>query len=254
MILPSAQKHYASASRRLFGAAFDRFLIENIPMLGGAELRKLLIDKILELLDAYSVASDRLKPGQMLWVGIDKYTRPDSPKVRYLPVILTLVAADDIDNLAEGRCTPPKQLPDLIARTLKEAYAQNALLSMRDLGLILKRHPTDLSEIRQMYEQRSGEVLPTPATLQDIGSGVSHKTLILKKVLIEKKDMAQVRRETAHSQEAIDSYLKAYRRVEMLLDENKSVMFIAKVTNMSPYLVLQYEKIYQYIKQRLRLS
>lgn len=244
MISTYAQKHYESAHRHLFAAVFDRFLEQNIPLLGGPELRQLLINKIIELFDNYTIANEHLKPGQMLWIAVDKNTRADSTKVRYRPVVLTMVTADEITDLTDGKQTPPQQLPAATARILKEAYAQDALLSMRDLALIFKRVPGDMSTIRQKYEKHTSEVLPTPATLQDMGSGITHKTLILKKILVEKKDMAKVRQETNHSQQAIDRYLKSYRRVEMLLDDSKSILYISKVTGLSPYLILQYERIY----------
>jgi hypothetical protein len=244
MISTYAQKHYESAHRHLFAAVFDRFLEQNIPLLGGPELRQLLINKIIELFDTHTVANEHLKPGQMLWIAVDKNTRADSTKVRYRPIVLTMITADEITELADGKLTPPQQLPAATARILKEAYAQGALLSMRDLELIFKRVPSEMSTIRQKYENQTSEVLPTPATLQDMGSGITHKTLILKKILVEKKDMAKVRQETNHSQQAIDRYLKSYRRVEMLLDDKKNILYISKVTGLSPYLILQYERIY----------
>jgi hypothetical protein len=82
-----------------------------------------------------------------------------------------------------------------------------------------------------------------------MGSGVTHKGLILRKLLIEKKDMSVVRNETRHTQPAIDRYLKDYRRVEMLLDDNKEIMYIAQITRMSIQLILQYKNIYDEVKQ-----
>ena len=251
MIESYAQKHYGSAHRHLFSAAFDRFLQHNFPLLGGPELRELLINKILELFDTYTVANDHLRPGQMLWVAVDKNTRADSTKVRYRPVVLTMVSAEEIDELISDKMTPPQQLPFTTARILKEAYAQNTLLSMRDLALIFKRAPGEMSNVRQRYEKQTAEVLPTPASLQDMGSGITHKALILRKILVEKKDMVKVRQETNHSQQAIDRYLKSYRRVEMLLDDHKNTLYIAKVTGLSPYLILQYERIYTETKHLL---
>ena len=177
MISTYAQKHYESAHRHLFAAVFDRFLEQNIPLLGGPELRQLLINKIIELFDTHTVANEHLKPGQMLWIAVDKNTRADSTKVRYRPIVLTMITADEITELADGKLTPPQQLPAATARILKEAYAQGALLSMRDLELIFKRVPSEMSTIRQKYENQTSEVLPTPATLQDMGSGITHKTL-----------------------------------------------------------------------------
>jgi hypothetical protein len=245
MITTYAQKHYGSAHRHLFAAAIDRFFQEALPALGGPELRQIVVSKTLEIFDTFTIANENLKPGQMLWVAVDKNTRADSSKVRYRPVVLTLVSSEEIETLVDGTVTPPQQLPHTVARILKEAHTQNALLSMRDLALVFKRCPSEMSSIRQRYEHQTQEVLPTPATLQDMGSGITHKSLILKKILIEKKDMNKVRQETSHSQQAIDRYLKTYRRVEMLLQDNKSIMYIATVTGLSPFLILQYENIYK---------
>lgn len=244
MITTYAQKHYASAHKHLLTSALDRLFQQNVPLLGGPELRMLLIEKILDLYNTHTVDTKHLKPGQMLWVGVDKNTRADSSKVRYRPVVLTLVNAQEIDDLVNDSITPAQQLPATTARILKEAHAQGALLSMRDLALIFKRVPSDMSNIRSRYETKTKEILPTPATLQDMGSGITHKALILRKILVEKKDMAKVRSETSHSQQAIDRYLKSYRRVAMLLDDKKSILYIAQVTGLSPFLILQYERIY----------
>jgi hypothetical protein len=248
MIESYAQKHYGSAHRHLFAAAFDRFLKESVPQVGGHEVRQLIVEKIIELFDTYTVSTDHIKPGQMVWVAVDKNTRADSKKVRYRPVVLTMITLSEINDLVTGKATPRQQLQGTIARILKESYTQGALLSMRDLALIFKRSPGEMSNARQQYEKKTEEVLPTPATLQDMGSGVTHKALILKKILVEKKDMLKVRQETHHTQQAIDRYLKSYRRIEILLDDEKSNLYIAKVTGLSPFVISQYEQIYKETK------
>lgn len=248
-LLSYAEKHYRSATERSFEAALHRFLKENIPQLG-PELIGALGTGLIKLFDKYMYTKDRIKPGQMMWVAVSKDTRSDSKRVKYVPIVLTLVEDSDINDLIHGKSNgkPNKLLPQTIARLCKEAYDQGALLSMRDIALILKRNSPDVSAKRKAYEELSGEILPTPATLQDMGSGITHKGIIIEKVLIEKKDMALVRSETHHTQNAIDKYLKEYYRVEMLLNDNKSIDYISKVINMRPFLIKQYKKIYQEVK------
>lgn len=241
-----AEKHYKSAHTRMFESVLDRFFKENIPQVGGAELRALLSFKLIELFDKYMIIKNRLKPGQMLWIAVDKNTRADSKKVKYVPVVLTLVDNIDINDLAYGGSNgnPGRQLPGTIARICNEAYNQGGLLSMRDIALIFKRLSGVISLERKKYEERNDEILPTTAVLHDMGSGISHKKMILKKILVEKKDMHIVRNETKHSQRAIDHYIKDYWRIAMLLDENKSVDYISKVTTLSKHLIEQYKAIY----------
>ena len=249
--LTFAEKHFKSAFSRIFESALDRFLKETIPQLGGPELRKVFGSKLMEFFDEHMISTDKIQPGQMLWLAVDKNTRADSKKVKYKPIILTIVDKEDIEELVSGSINgnPSHQLPNVIARVCNEAYQQGALMSMRDIALLFKRHSAQISIVRKGYEDATGTVLPTPASLQDMGSGITHKKMILEKLLIEKKEMVQVRAETCHTQKAIDNYLKDYRRVEILLDDAKSIEYISKVTNMRPFLVKEYENIYKESKK-----
>ena len=113
MIESYAKKHYGSAHRHLFASAFDRFLKQSVPQVGGPEVRQLVVDKIIELFDTYTVPAEHIKPGQMLWVAVDKNTRADSKKVKYRPVVLTMINLAEINDLATGNITPDDQMTKL---------------------------------------------------------------------------------------------------------------------------------------------
>lgn len=238
------KKHYHSAHNRMFESVLSNFLYKHVPQIGGQELINLLSKKIIELFNEYNLSTNCIKPGQMVWTAVDKNTRPDSKNVRYKPIILTLINDEEITFLEQRKDTMAGLLPYTIARMLKEAFAQGTLISMRDIAIIIKRHPGSITNFKNNFEEKHQEILPTPGSLQDMGSSVTHKAVILRKILLEKKDMNKVRQETYHTQQAIDRYLKDYRRVEMLLDDCKSVEFISKVTKLSSQLVLQYKEIY----------
>jgi hypothetical protein len=250
MIRHRDYKQFSSASKRFLNAAIERFLKDQIPICGGTELRKIIACKLIELFDSIMPENTRIKPGQILWLAIDKSIRADSPNVKYKPVILTLVDPLEVELLANSRRTPAKLLPEMVARLCNEAYKQDALLSMRDIALFVKRSECLITYARQQYEKSNNCLLPTPAVLQDMGSGVTHKGLILRKLLVEKKDMGVVRNETHHTQQAIDRYVKDYRRVEMLLDDKKDIFYISQITQMSNNLIVQYKKLYNEIKQK----
>lgn len=252
MIPSYGQKHFSSAKTRTLKAAFDRFFAENLPQIGGKQLRAMIIEKVIEIFDRFSPPSERLKPGQMLFVAVDKATRPDSRNVRFKPVTLTLITDEEIDALISEQTNLSGLLPNAIARITHEAYQQGALLSMRDIGLIFKRMGGDVSRLRIEYETLHKCVLPTTGSMQDMGTTLTHKALILKKILIEKKDMRQVRQETCHTQSAIDRYLKEYRRVEILLEEHKDIQSISIITGISKYVIKQYEIIYKEVKDALQ--
>jgi hypothetical protein len=242
-----AQKHFHSAHTRFFDAAIHRFFKKHLPGFMGNELLNIITVKLIELIQQYAFETTRIKPGQMLWVAVDKNTRADSMKVQYKPIVLTLVNTDEIGTLEQGKSSLPNMTSNTIARLCTEAFEQGALLSMRDIGLILKRESGHVCSLRRKFEKIHNIQLPTPAVIQDMGSGVTHKAVILRKILIEKKEMSQVRAETLHTQQAIDRYLKDYRRVELLLKERKDLVYIGQITQMSLYLIKQHQAIYNEI-------
>ncbi|KMQ49334.1 hypothetical protein CHISP_3754 [Chitinispirillum alkaliphilum] len=90
-MLTDNQKRYSSASQRFIRAALNRFFKENIPLLGGNELRDFAVEKVIEVFESFTRKQNVIKPGQLLWVAVDKNTRPDSKNVVFKPVVLTLI-------------------------------------------------------------------------------------------------------------------------------------------------------------------
>ena len=245
MIPSFHEKHYASLHKKSLDAACDRLLIECLPNITGKYMRKLIVDELIKLFHTYTIPSERLEPGQMLWTAVDVTTRASSKDAKYKPVVLTLLTSDEIDIMKSGKRSPPSLFPDTIARLCEEAYAQGALLSVRDIAVITKRDLAETSKRKLEYEQRTQRTIPNVGSIHDMGTTISHKNLILRKILIEKKDMNTVRRETHHTQRAIDHYLRDYRRVEMLLNESKSIEYITQITRLSKHLIKQYVILYK---------
>jgi len=69
-----------------------------------------------------------------------------------------------------------------IARIIQEAYAQGGLLSMRDIGLLSWRYSGAISPYRKKYETEHDVTLPHTGSLQDMGSCISHKSMIIRKL------------------------------------------------------------------------
>jgi hypothetical protein len=251
MIPPFGYKHFANTKKRTLEAACDRFLRDVVPNAGGPKLRQLLAEKLLALFREYTVEQSRLEPGQMLWVAVDQHTRASSRHARYKPVILTLITKEECMHLANKDHRIPPLMPSTIARLCNEAYAQGALLSMRDIALIFKRDLSNISHHRLAYEEQTRQTLPFVGSLQDSGTTTTHKAMILRKVLIEKKDMLAVRHETRHSQRSIDRYLRDYHRVETLLLDGKDTRYISQVTRMSCHLIEQYQRIFSEVRNAL---
>jgi hypothetical protein len=237
--VPDSQRRYNSAKDRFLQAGMMNFFAREFPKLFGPVMRQKLAVEIVGLFQSLSPEITRLKPGQILWNALDHKTRGDSPNRRYVPVILSLITPEDVDLLAQGQ--PMTQIAEkAIARMIREAYAQGGILSMRDIGLLLLKDPSTVSQLRKKYESRQDCILPHTGALQDAGSCLSHKVTIVRKVIMEKKDPADVARECRHTQKAVDRYLKDYQRVKTVSKHSQDLDYIHTVTGLAKHVVKQY--------------
>ena len=245
---PSRVKHYRSAQDRFLNPALKNFFATEFPRLFGPVMRENLAEALLQLIGQVHPERQRLQPGQVLWNALDKHTRGDSPHRKYLPVVLSLVTEEDVKLMSTGasRKTVTKQA---IARIIQEAYQQGGILSMRDIALLTLRDDSYVSVLRKGYEKEHDTILPHTGVLHDMGSCISHKTVIVRKGMLEKKDPADVARETAHSQQAVDRYLHDYHRVKAVYDYNQDVQYIHLVTGIARHVIKEYVEIIQFCQQ-----
>lgn len=240
MSLPAPdQRHYPSARKRLLQAAVAHFFEEQFPKLFGPDIRDRIAEHLLELIEGQLPSASHLRSGQCLWNAVAIETRADSPSLRLIPVILTLVHEDDIAQLVAG-ASPLAVRQTAVARVLEEAYEQGALLSMRDLGLLTWQQATQMTTARRAWEAQHQSQLPHTGSHQDMGSCLTHKVVIVVKVFYEHRDPRQVALETKHSQHAVDRYLKDFHRVRTCYQQRPDPEFVAQVTGMSKHLVRQY--------------
>ena len=236
---PQAQKHFASAHKRFLQASIERFLDTEFPRTFGPVIRQKMAEKIVELVDQQLPPKDYLRPGQCVWNAVSITTRPDSPNCRLVPVTLTLVDPSDVEQLASG--IPMSVIAQQsIARICREAFEQGALLSMRDIGLLVWRCNGSISHIREKWEANQKTTLPHAGTIQDFGTCISHKTSIIRKVVYEGKDPRRAADETKHSQHAVDRYLKDFHRVRTCYEHMRDIDFVTRTTGLSKHLVSQY--------------
>ena len=236
---PDSVKRYHSAKARFMKPLIMNFLGRECPRFFGPTMRAKLTDELVNLFEIIAPERSRMKHGQVLWNALDKNTRGDSPRRRYVPVVLTLISEQDVEQLTNG-ITMERIAEQSIARMIHEAYEQGGILSSRDLGLITLRHGSSLSAMRKRYEAQHQCTLPHTGALHDMGTCVSHKKLIIRKVVLEKKDPAQVARECNHSQAAVDHYLKDYHRVKTLYQLDQDIEFIHLATQIAKHVVVQY--------------
>ena len=215
----------------------------------GPVVRENIADALIDLFNSLCPESSRLKPGQIVWNALDKRTRADSSNRRYKPVILSLVTDDEVSLFEKGISIATIR-KNVIARMIREAYQQGAVLSTRDLSLLLVSSSAYLSQLRIEYEKEHKTILPHTGVIHDMGTTLTHKRIIVYKHIVEKKDPSVVARETNHSQLAVDKYIKDFYRVKTLVNDKKDVDFIHHTTNISRHVINQYLQIINnYVKE-----
>jgi len=242
-----ASHHYKSAHRRFIKKSIEDFFMQEFPKTFGPTIRSTIADKLIQLCADQHKEKSMIKTGQVLWHAVHKDTRADAYNVKFVPVVLTMINDEDITKLENGlKISEHRQ--NVIARITKEAYEQGALLSTRDISLLMSTDPSHISYTRLQYEKRNNVTLPHTGNLHDMGSCITHKYQIIYKYIVEKKDSSTVAKETNHTIKAVDHYIKDFNRVKTLFLDNKDVEYIHFVTRMSKNLISQYiEIINQYV-------
>jgi hypothetical protein len=236
---PDSVKRYNAAKHRFLRPVLINFFAREFPKLFGPVMRERITDELIDLFEKTTPETNRIKPGQILWNALDKNTRGDSPNRRYVTVVLSVIKENDVEQLANG--VPMSVVANnAIARMYKETYEQGGVLSTRDMGLLTLRSSSWVSKLRLKYEKDHDCLLPHTGLLHDMGSCISHKTTIIRKVLVEKKDPADVARECNHTQRAVDRYLKDFHRVKTAYKQNQDDDYVHIVTGIAKHVVKQY--------------
>lgn len=239
---PDGIKRYRAAKYRFFKPVVVNFFAREFPRLFGPVMRERLADELIEMFETLAPERTTIRPGQMLWNALDKNTRGDSPHRRYVPVVLSIITEEDVDRLTRG-VSMSTICKHAIARIMREAYEQGGILSGRDIALLTLREPTKVSQLRIAYEEENGCTLPHTGALHDMGSCISHKSMIVRKVVAERKDPADVAQECRHSQRAVDSYLKDYQRVKTAYEHKTDLDYVHMVTGIAKHVVKEYLEI-----------
>jgi hypothetical protein len=247
---PSSVKHYSSAHDRFLKPAIVNFFEREFCGMFGPVVRENIADALIDLFNSLCPESYRLKPGQVIWNCLDKLTRADSKRRKYKPVILSLVTDDDVSMFEDNKPIASIR-KNVIARMITEAYRQGAVLSTRDLSLLMFSNASYLSHLRIEYEKENQTILPHTGVLHDMGTTLTHKRIIVYKHVVEKKDPSVVAKETNHSQMAVDKYLKDFNRVKTLVKDKKDINFIHHTTNIAKPVINQYlQLINNYVKEQ----
>ncbi|HDM77506.1 MAG TPA: DUF1670 domain-containing protein [Deltaproteobacteria bacterium] len=130
-----------------------------------------------------------------------------------------------------------------LARLTKQAYDQGALLSYEDLAMILTTSPATVK--RDVYYLRQqGQFIMTRGVKQDMGPGLSHKTIILD-LYFKGYTFSEIETKTNHSEMSVKRYLADFLQVATLYKQEFSPNQIRLIAKKSDRLVREYIQLYE---------
>src|ERR1700674_2843435 len=147
---PRPQTMYQPLEAKTFPSALSYWLACEFAHLGGPKVRELFVAEVVRLVEQFYPPRERLRPGQVLWWAVDKTDLPSDHRpmtqTRLVPVVLTLVALEDIRALAQG--TPRTRVTEqIIVRLHREADAQGGVLAETDTAVLLTHSDTHISQL-----------------------------------------------------------------------------------------------------------
>lgn len=183
--------------------------------------------------------------GQVHWSGVPiefkaSYGR-NGKNTPLKPIVLTLFSQKDIDDRLAGH-----SLREIRARRtidmFNESYNQGVVLSATDIAMLFGISSGTVSKIVREYMIKHETTVPTRGTIHDLGRTLTHKKIIIK-LYLKGYQRPEIEVRTKHSGEAIDRYIKDFKRVQLLKRKNMNEGEIAMSLGMSRGLVKEYMEI-----------
>lgn len=164
-------------------------------------------------------------------------------------VRLTLLDAEDRKELCGKQSQRSSDMRRRrLQRIVDEAMDQGGLLSQEDLAeLLMCDVRTIRRDIRELKDQ--GIVMPTRGIVKDIGPGVTHKELAIRKWL-EGKEPTEIALAIHHSLKATENYLEKFKRVCYLEDKHFTIHEMARVIGISIRAVRTFKDIREEFKNK----
>lgn len=130
-----------------------------------------------------------------------------------------------------------------LARVTQQAYDQGALLSYEDLAMILSTSPSTVKRDARALRQQ-GKFIMTRGLKQDMGPGLSHKTIICD-LYFKGYTFREIEFQTNHSETSVKRYLADFIQIAALHQQNFSVQQTRLIAHKSERLVREYLQLYE---------
>ena len=183
-----------------------------------------------------------LSYGHLVWmaVPIDEYPQRGKSivKTRMKPIILTYLAAEDIESFRNGFTSRQLRINRLV-RWCHQAYDQGALLTQLDLAVLLNVCDKVVCDYVNEWQKTTGEILPTRGNIHDLSGAITHKKEIIT-LYLQGHLTPTIAAKTKHSKEAVDRYIRDYESVKVVRAATADIDNISQITRLSKRVISQY--------------
>lgn len=244
--LTSSQKTYLPQLFKNFDGALEAFLAEECPQIGGIKTRIMLVSLIRKIVDVFFPKRDYISSGQVLWNCVHKDEKSGHGKkmsnTRLTSVVLDLITTEEIESVSNGESWREIK-KKTIARICNQAYEQSGVLAGAEMSLLLKITEGTVSSYIKEWETENKKILPRRGTIHDLGRSLTHKRIIIEKLVFEGKKVEEVCRETNHSPQAVLRYITNFKQVLLCRRKKFDTLEIAFAVGMSIGLVEEYNDL-----------
>ena len=183
-----------------------------------------------------------LSYGHLVWMAVPIEERPEKGKsiikTRMKPVILTFLAAEDLQAFRNGSTSRQLRINRLV-RWCHQAYDQGALLTQLDLAVLLNTCDATVCDYVNDWQKTTGEILPTRGNIHDLSGAITHKKEIIT-LYLQGHLTPRIAAKTKHSKEAVDRYIRDYECVKVVRAATADIDKISQITRLSKRVISQY--------------
>jgi hypothetical protein len=203
-----------------------------------------ILDEVHNVYGDFFNSSGALKPGQIQFVitSIENGPAKALKHASMITVTLSLDAGqEDLDVKEQGGVISLRR--HRLQRICHEALMQGGVLTIEDLAnrILNCGERTLVRDIKVLKD--AGIFLPLRSTIKDMGRALSHRVIIVTKWL-QGQEYSKIALSTNHSAEAVSNYIRKFKQVVALVQENYEVHTIAYLAQISRPLAEEYIKLY----------
>jgi hypothetical protein len=242
---------FGPVARRDFRQAVVHLLETEYKLVGSHRVLRMIAEDIAALVEQYYPPTERLRTGQLVWVttadtGQKAHKGKRAEEYPQVTIIVPWVTPEEVTGRqapSPGKRFSSKQANIArLVRVVKAAKEAGGLLTAPELALLFNVSAGTISDWMNEHYRQSGEVLPTKAVVMDMGRQPSHKDIIVH-LYEQKKDPAEIARQTKHHQDSVDRYLRDYQRVKTLLGKGLATEEISYAMSLAVSTIREYEQL-----------